>query len=180
MAIKAIDPVSGKVLASYDEMTPTVVGGTIGDVHEAFLKWRRTSFAERATMMREAAKILRGSAGEYARLMAQEMGKPVRDGAAEVEKCASGCDFYAENAARFLAREPILTEAQQLRHLQPARCRARRDAVEFSVLAGVPLCGTRPDGWKRRRSQACLECPGMRAGDRGRLPPRRLSQERIS
>ena len=59
MAIKAIDPVSGKVLASYDEMTPTVVGGIIGDVHEAFLKWRRTSFVERATMMREAAKILR-------------------------------------------------------------------------------------------------------------------------
>jgi succinate-semialdehyde dehydrogenase/glutarate-semialdehyde dehydrogenase len=112
MAIKAIDPVSGKVLASYDEMTPTVVGGIISDVHEAFLKWRRTSFAERATMMREAATILRGGAGEYARLMAQEMGKPVRDGAAEVEKCASGCDFYAEHAARFLAREPTLTEAR--------------------------------------------------------------------
>jgi succinate-semialdehyde dehydrogenase/glutarate-semialdehyde dehydrogenase len=112
MAIKAIDPMSGKVVASYDEMTPTVVSGIISDVHEAFLEWRRTSFAERATMMREAAKILRGSAGEYARLMAQEMGKPVRDGVAEVEKCAFGCDFYAENAARFLAREPILTEAR--------------------------------------------------------------------
>src|SRR3984893_1300740 len=112
MDIKAIDPVSGKVFASYDEMTPTVVSGIISDVHGAFLEWRRTSFVERATMMREAAKILRGSAGEYARLMAQEMGKPVRDGAAEVEKCASGCDFYADHAARFLAREPILTEAR--------------------------------------------------------------------
>jgi succinate-semialdehyde dehydrogenase/glutarate-semialdehyde dehydrogenase len=112
MAIKAINPVSGKVFASYDEMTPTVVSGIISDVHEAFLTWRRTSFAERATMMREAAEILRGSAGDYARLMAQEMGKPVRDGVAEVEKCASGCDFYAENAVRFLAREPILTEAR--------------------------------------------------------------------
>src|SRR5580693_5801472 len=112
MAIKAINPVSGKVFASYDEMTPTVVSGIISDVHQAFLEWRHTSFAERATMMREAATILRGSAGEYARLMAQEMGKPVRDGVAEVEKCASGCDFYAENAARFLAREPILTEAR--------------------------------------------------------------------
>ena len=78
MAIKAINPVSGKVFASYDEMTPTVVSGIISDVHEAFLTWRRTSFAERATMMREAAQILRGSAGDYARLMAQEMGKPVR------------------------------------------------------------------------------------------------------
>src|SRR5712671_6666567 len=112
MAIKAINPVNGKIFATYDEMTPSVVSGIISDVQEAFLNWRGTSFTERATMMREAAKILRGSAGEYARLMAQEMGKPVRDGVAEVEKCASGCDFYAENAARFLAREPILAEAR--------------------------------------------------------------------
>src|SRR5260370_19172694 len=112
MAIKAINPVNGKIFATYDEMTPSVVSGIISDVHEAFLKWRHTSFEERAAMMREAARILRGKAGEYARLMAQEMGKPVRDGVAEVEKCASGCDFYAENAARFLAREPIATEAR--------------------------------------------------------------------
>src|SRR6266403_3252692 len=112
MAIKAINPVNGKIFATYDEMTPSVVSGIISDVHEAFLKWRHTSFEERAAMMREAAQILRGSAGDYARLMAQEMGKPVRDGVAEVEKCASGCDFYAENAARFLAREPIATEAR--------------------------------------------------------------------
>jgi succinate-semialdehyde dehydrogenase/glutarate-semialdehyde dehydrogenase len=111
MAIKAINPVNGEVFASYDEMTPTVVGAIINEVHEAVLKWRRTSFAERATLMRAAAQILRGSAGEYARLMAQEMGKPVRDGVAEVEKCASSCDFYADHAARFLAREPISTEA---------------------------------------------------------------------
>ena len=94
MAINAINPVNGKVFATYDEMTPSVVSGIISDVHAAFLKWRR------------------GKAAEYARLMAQEMGKPVRDGVAEVEKCASGCDFYAENAARFLAREPIATEAR--------------------------------------------------------------------
>ena len=112
MAIKAINPVNGKIFATYDEMTPSVVSGIISDVHEAFLKWRHTSFEERAAMMREAARILRGKAGEYARLMAQEMGKPVRDGVAEVEKCASGCDFYAGNAARFLAREPIATEAR--------------------------------------------------------------------
>src|SRR6202030_3177529 len=76
-------------------------------------KWRRTSFEERATLMSAAAQVLRGSAGDYARLMAQEMGKPVRDGVAEVEKCASGCDFYADNAARFLAREPVPTEARK-------------------------------------------------------------------
>jgi succinate-semialdehyde dehydrogenase/glutarate-semialdehyde dehydrogenase len=74
MAIKAINPVNGKIFATYDEMTPSVVSGIISDVHEAFLKWRHTSFEERAAIMREAARILRGKAGEYARLMAQERG----------------------------------------------------------------------------------------------------------
>src|SRR5258708_19565292 len=110
MAIKAINPVSGKVFASYDEMTPNIVSGIISDVQEAFLNWRGTSFAERATMMREAAKILRGSAGEYARLMAQEMGKPVRDGVAEVEKCASVCHFYPHNSPPFLPPDPFFTQ----------------------------------------------------------------------
>src|SRR5258708_14030601 len=63
-------------------------------------------------MQREECKLRRGMAGEFARLLAQKMGQPVRDGVAEVEKCPSGCDFYAENAARFLAREPIATEAR--------------------------------------------------------------------
>jgi succinate-semialdehyde dehydrogenase/glutarate-semialdehyde dehydrogenase len=61
--------------------------------------------------MRRAAEILRAEASELAHLMAREMGKPVRDGVAEAQKCALTCDFYAENAARFLAREPIKTEA---------------------------------------------------------------------
>src|SRR5229473_2102627 len=113
MAIKAINPVNGKIFATYDEMTPSVVSGIISDVHEAFLKWRHTSFEERAAMMREAARILRGKAGEYARLMAQEMGKPVKYGVAEAQKCAVACDFYAENAERFLAPEMIATEARK-------------------------------------------------------------------
>jgi succinate-semialdehyde dehydrogenase/glutarate-semialdehyde dehydrogenase len=45
--------------------------------------------------------------------MAQEMGKPLRDGIAEAQKCATGCDFYAEHAARFLAPEPVATEARK-------------------------------------------------------------------
>jgi len=62
--------------------------------------------------MRNVAAILRDEAGALARLMAQEMGKPVRDGIAEVQKCASACDFFADNAARFLARESVATEAR--------------------------------------------------------------------
>jgi succinate-semialdehyde dehydrogenase / glutarate-semialdehyde dehydrogenase len=111
MTLRAINPANGEVLANYDEMTPAAVGETISAAHEEFLGWRRTSFAERATPMRRAGEILRANAVEYARLMAREMGKPVREGTAEARKCATVCDFYAENAARFLEREPIATDA---------------------------------------------------------------------
>ncbi len=105
MTIRAINPADGEVVATYEETPPEAVGKILGNVHEEFLRWRRTSFAERAEPMRRAARILRDEAAEHARLMAREMGKAVREGAAEVRKCATVCDFYAENAERFLTRE---------------------------------------------------------------------------
>jgi succinate-semialdehyde dehydrogenase/glutarate-semialdehyde dehydrogenase len=61
--------------------------------------------------MRTLAKLLRERATDYAELMAHEMGKPVKQGRAEIEKCAIACEFYAENAEAFLKREEIKTEA---------------------------------------------------------------------
>ncbi|HSP94258.1 MAG TPA: NAD-dependent succinate-semialdehyde dehydrogenase [Thermoanaerobaculia bacterium] len=113
MTLRAINPANGEVLANYDEMAPAAVGEIISAAHEEFLGWRRTSFAERAAPMRRAGEILRANAVEYARLMAREMGKPVREGTAEARKCATVCDFYAENAERFLDREPIATDARK-------------------------------------------------------------------
>ena len=112
MTIEAINPATGELVAKYDPMSGTTIARIVGDVHSAFLEWRRASFAERARPMRNVAAILRDEAGALARLMAQEMGKPVRDGIAEVQKCASACDFFADNAARFLARESVATEAR--------------------------------------------------------------------
>ena len=112
MSFQSINPANGEVLATYEEMKPDQLPGLIGKVHDAFLAWRRTSFDDRAKLMRQAAHVLRKDASEYARLMAREMGKPVRDGMAEAQKCAIACDFYAENAARFLGRELVATEAR--------------------------------------------------------------------
>jgi succinate-semialdehyde dehydrogenase/glutarate-semialdehyde dehydrogenase len=112
MTIKAINPTSGELIAAYDEMQPATVSKIIDAVDMAFGEWRAVSFADRARPMRKAGEILRGEAPQFARLMAQEMGKPVRDGIAEAQKCALACDFYAENAARFLAREPVATEGR--------------------------------------------------------------------
>ena len=113
MTIQAINPATSEVLKTYAEMAPETVKGIVSKTHEAFLGWRRTTFSDRAGLMRKAAEILRANAGEYAHLMAQEMGKPVRDGVAEAQKCALGCDFYAEHAERFLAREPVTIEARK-------------------------------------------------------------------
>jgi acyl-CoA reductase-like NAD-dependent aldehyde dehydrogenase len=112
MIIQAINPATGEALAAYAEGTPEEVERIVGEVHEDFLSWRSTGFAERARLMRNAGEVLRGNAGDYARLIAREMGKPVRDGVAEVRKCALACDYFAENAERFRAREPVQTEAR--------------------------------------------------------------------
>jgi succinate-semialdehyde dehydrogenase/glutarate-semialdehyde dehydrogenase len=111
MTFQSINPANGEPIASYEEWQPHQVQDVIGKVHAAFLAWRHTSFEDRAVPMRKAAQVLRENATRYGRLMAEEMGKPLRDGIAEAQKCALACDFYADNAARFLAREPVATEA---------------------------------------------------------------------
>jgi succinate-semialdehyde dehydrogenase / glutarate-semialdehyde dehydrogenase len=78
MTFQAINPTTGDVVSSYDEMPPDMVKGIVDDVNEAFLGWRRTSFTERAKLMRKAAETLRSNANKYALLMTAEMGKPVR------------------------------------------------------------------------------------------------------
>jgi succinate-semialdehyde dehydrogenase/glutarate-semialdehyde dehydrogenase len=61
--------------------------------------------------MRAAAKLLRQGCGDSAKLMAQEMGKPLSQGQSEVEKCAWACEYFAENATKFLAPEFVATDA---------------------------------------------------------------------
>src|SRR6059036_3712442 len=111
MSINAISPVTGDVVSTHEEMTAAAVERIVDDVHRTFVEWRGTSFAARAAPLRKAGELLRAEANEFARLMAREMGKPVRDGVAETQKCALACDFFAEHAERLLARESIATDA---------------------------------------------------------------------
>jgi succinate-semialdehyde dehydrogenase / glutarate-semialdehyde dehydrogenase len=113
MALRAVNPATGETIKTYDEMTPTETAQLITQAHQTFGDWKQTSFAERARMMRRAAQILRENANAYGVLMAQEMGKPVRDGRAEAEKCAWVCDYYAEHAEAFLQPEVIPTDASK-------------------------------------------------------------------
>ncbi len=111
MPIRSINPTTGETLRSYDEMTPRHVGDVISKCHQTFVDWRRTGFAKRSLLMKNAAAVLRENAEDYAKLMTLEMGKVLREGRAEVEKCAWVCEYFADNAGAFLAPEPVQTDA---------------------------------------------------------------------
>jgi len=111
MSIESINPATGELILKYEEMSPGKVSEIIRDVHQAFLNWKQTGFAQRAEKMKKAAQILRDNTEEYARLMAMEMGKPLKEGRSEAKKCAWVCDYYADNAADFLQREMVQTDA---------------------------------------------------------------------
>jgi succinate-semialdehyde dehydrogenase/glutarate-semialdehyde dehydrogenase len=111
--IQSINPSSGKVIATYESLTPDAAAHIAGNANLAFAAWRRTSPAERSAALRRLADVLRAGQDEYARLMALEMGKPLRQGVAEIEKCAATCEFYAETAEQFLSPEFIATDARK-------------------------------------------------------------------
>lgn len=118
--IQSINPATGKVLQEYEELQPNETTQKIEQTHQAWLQWRQTTFAHRAQLMHQAAKVLRSQADELAKLMAEEMGKPLKEGKSEVEKCAWVCEYYADNAAEFLKDEPIKTDASEsFVHFQP-------------------------------------------------------------
>jgi succinate-semialdehyde dehydrogenase/glutarate-semialdehyde dehydrogenase len=79
----------------------------VGLAADAQRGWRRTGFDERARAMKKAAGVLREGRERFAAIMTAEMGKPVSDGRAEVDKCATACEHFADHAAGYLAREPV-------------------------------------------------------------------------
>jgi len=113
MTFQSINPASGTPVSSYEEMQRAEVSKIVEQAHSAFLGWRRTPFRDRAVPLKKAGQILRDKSKEYGRLMAEEMGKPFKDGIAEAEKCATACDYFAEHAEKFLASEDIATDAKR-------------------------------------------------------------------
>ena len=106
-AIQTINPATGETGLSYEETTVDQALAAAGAARHAFLDWRLKSFADRAAVVRKAAEILRARRDEFARLMTEEMGKTLTDGRAEVEKCAFHCDWFADHAEEYLAKEPV-------------------------------------------------------------------------
>jgi succinate-semialdehyde dehydrogenase / glutarate-semialdehyde dehydrogenase len=109
--LESINPANGKRVAAYPEMKAKEVKVIISEVQKEWQFWKHTDFTHRAKLMHYAAEGLRNNKEKYALLMADEMGKVLKDGIAEIEKCARVCDYYADNASEFLKNEFVSTEA---------------------------------------------------------------------
>jgi succinate-semialdehyde dehydrogenase/glutarate-semialdehyde dehydrogenase len=112
MAIESINPATGEKLAEYAEMSSQQIDEALALAHAAWLEWRGRPMDERSGLMQRAAALLDERKETLARLMTAEMGKPVAQSRGEVEKCAWACRFYADEAAGFLAPEPVATDAE--------------------------------------------------------------------
>jgi succinate-semialdehyde dehydrogenase/glutarate-semialdehyde dehydrogenase len=113
MKITAINPATDEAINTYDETSSEDVASAIEHAHEIWRIWRATALAGRAALMKKTAMILRERSDSLALLMATEMGKPLKQGVAEVEKCAWACEYYADNAALHLAPDFIKTEGSK-------------------------------------------------------------------
>ena len=113
MSIQTIQPATGEVLETFEPYSAAQIHEILDEARSAFVRWRETTFAERSTVLHNVAKHLREHKEELAVIATQEMGKPIVEAEAEVEKCAWNCDFYADNAEKFLADEHITSSATE-------------------------------------------------------------------
>lgn len=108
--IETINPATGESIQRYPVMSTFDAAAVAQVTGAAASRWGRVSLGDRALFVSRLAPVLRDRTEEYARLMTAEMGKPIGQARAEVEKCAWACEYYAENAPRFLAEAPVDTD----------------------------------------------------------------------
>lgn len=113
MALKSINPYTGKIIKSYKEYSETKIKNIINQTQKTYHKLLKTSFEQRSVWMNNLAKNLLIEKEELAALITEETGKPFKDSISEIEKCASVCEYYASNAASFLQDEIVETEARK-------------------------------------------------------------------
>ena len=111
MTLTTINPATGDSLATYEESSPDAVDQILQVAHSAAGRWRQTPADERAAALRRLAGVLRTRSDELALLCTLEMGKPLAQSQAEVEKCAWTCEWFADHGPAMLHRDEFTTEA---------------------------------------------------------------------
>lgn len=111
--IVTINPATGEELASYHLHDDAHVDAALSAAANAQKAWRKVPVEKRVELLGGMARALRGGKARYAEMITREMGKPIAESEAEIEKCAYNCDFYAEHAAAYLADEPVPSNAAE-------------------------------------------------------------------
>ncbi|WP_440957045.1 NAD-dependent succinate-semialdehyde dehydrogenase [Methanosarcina sp. Mfa9] len=113
MKLKSVNPYTEELNWTYDALSFKDCQHQIEMSKTAFEGWSTLPVEERVRYIARAADVLRRNKQVYAEVITKEMGKPIKESLAEVEKCAWACDYYAENAAGFLKDEIVETEAEK-------------------------------------------------------------------
>jgi succinate-semialdehyde dehydrogenase / glutarate-semialdehyde dehydrogenase len=113
MAIASVNPATGQTIKTFESHSAAEIEQKLGAAQAGFERNKALDFATRARFMLRVADLLVSEKLDLARLATLEMGKPLRQAVAEVEKCAAGCRYYAENAAAQLADEHIASDASE-------------------------------------------------------------------
>jgi len=113
MNIFSVNPTNGKNIKKYKAHSDKQIEKKVTETHNAWLQWRQTDSNKRSQLLNNMANVLQQQKAELAHLMALEMGKPLAQGITEIEKCASVCNYYADNAANYLKDQLIVTEASK-------------------------------------------------------------------
>ena len=119
MKIISINPYTEEMVAEYRQMTPDEVDGEVQKARQSFSSWSNLSVAERIAYIGKLADNLRADKRKYAEIITREMGKPIRESVAEIEKCALACDYYAQNAEKFLEPEKVSAVGKSYIVFQP-------------------------------------------------------------
>lgn len=110
MVLRSVNPANGEILATFEPYNDAHVSAAVDLSHRAFLSHKVTSLSDRAEKMRAVAALLEADTERHALIITREMGKTLASAKAEVEKCAAGCRFYADNSAAFLEDQYITFE----------------------------------------------------------------------
>ena len=120
MAIQSKNPTTEEVLKTFKEITDGDLEKKVSNATDAFTSWKQTSFKERANLVRKLGTYLRTHTEEFSKLQMLEMGKTMKSGPQGIEKCASLCDYYADNAEAILKNEVLHTDkAEQYVEFDP-------------------------------------------------------------
>ncbi len=107
------NPTTEEIINETEELTSEEIEQKLAVAHDTYLQWRETSFAHRAERMKRLAELLRKDARKYAEITTREMGRPIKQSLASVEKCAWVCDYYAKEAEEMLKPEMIEADASK-------------------------------------------------------------------